>query len=129
MLESRMNLLKRLNVGMWMAALLLLALHLTIVLGYSVNLPFWDDWDALWPGHLSSRLSWRWLIGFHNTHRVVFTHLSIWILYRLNDWNLNVHIAANFLLYILLSVGTILYLERKFSMRLAAWLLFPASAI
>lgn len=114
---------------MWIVSLALFVTHLCVVLGYSVNLPFWDDWDALWPGHLSRALSWQWLVSFHNTHRNVFTNLTVWLLYRLNDWNLNAHIAANFMLYVLLGTGTIYYLERIFSMRLGVWLLFPASAI
>ncbi len=123
------DLAKRLNAGMWVAGLALFVLQLCVVLGYSVNLPFWDDWDALWPGHLSRKLSWQWLISFHNTHRNIFTNLSVWMLYRLNDWNVNVQIAANFVLYTLLSVGTIYYLERRFAIHLGALLLFPASAI
>ena len=124
-----LRLAKRLNVSIWLLAITLFAVHLFVVLGYSINLPFWDDWDALRPGHLDRALSWKWLVAFHNTHRNVFTHLSIWILYRLNGWNLNAHIAANFVLYTLLSAATIRYLERVFSTNLAVWLLFPASAI
>src|SRR5262249_51043325 len=69
-----LRLAKRVNVSIWILALALFAVHLFVVLGYSINLPFWDDWDALRPGHLDRALSWKWLIAFHNAHRNVFTN-------------------------------------------------------
>jgi hypothetical protein len=106
-----------------------LLLHFFVVLSHSVNVPFWDDWEALKPGALDHSLHWRWLIAFHNSHRVVLTNLSIWLLYRLAGWNLNAQIVLNFLVYAIMAVGVLRHLEKSFGVGMGAIALFPASAI
>src|SRR5262249_61892292 len=61
--------------------------------------------------------------------RTVWTNLSIWLLYRLDGWNLAVHLALNFLLFAALAIGFLRSLERCFAARLGPFLLALACAI
>jgi hypothetical protein len=117
------------NRACWIISGALLAVHFFVVMSHSVNVPFWDDWEVLKPGALDAHLNWSWLIGFHNAHRNLLTHLTIWLLYRLGGWNLNAHIALNFFVYVVLAVTFLRFLERTFDVGMGAMAMFPASAI
>lgn len=117
------------NRSWWALAGGLLTLHFVVVVGCSVNLPFWDDWDVLFPGRLDRELNLDWVFSFHNTHRNVWTHLSVWLLYRAGGWNLNTHIALNFLLYATVLIGTLRWLERSLGVQLGALALYGATAL
>ena len=73
----------------------------------AVNIPFFDEWEALLPGHLDKNLNLNWIFGFHNEHKIVFTKLSTWIFYHLDGWNLRHQIIFNF--FINLSAMFMLY--------------------
>lgn len=128
-LVRRERLLSVANVACWAFGLVLLARNFLAVLAHSVNVPYWDDWAALDQGALDRSLDWSWLISFHNVHRTAWTNLSIWILYRLDGWNLSAHLAANFILFAAFSVYFLRTLERLFAARLGLFLVFAASPL
>ncbi len=103
-----------------LSCLSLYAIHFIILQGYAVNIPYWDEWDALNPNQLPAGFSLRWLFSQHNEHRIVTTRLFTWVLYRLNGWNLVTHQTINFLLYGVLLVVVILF-ARKFVPQVKAW--------
>jgi len=126
---SRARVARIANAACWSLGLALLAWNFASVLRHAVDVPYWDDWAALDPGALDRPLRWAWLVGFHNVHRTVWTNLSIWLLYRLDGWNLAVHLALNFLLFAALAIGFLRSLERCFTAHLGPFLVPLASAI
>lgn len=76
------------------------------VLQNAVDIPFMDEWDAFNPNCLSSKFNFNWIFAFHNEHKIIWTKLSMWILYHLDGWNLRHQIIANFFLY-LACLGTL----------------------
>ncbi len=66
----------------------------------AVDLPFWDEWEALNPGRLDEHLNFSWLFAQHNEHKILWTRLYTWILYHLDGWNLRHQIILNFFLYL-----------------------------
>lgn len=66
----------------------------------AVDLPFWDEWEALLPGHLDKQINYNWLLSFHNEHKIFWTRLFSWILYNFDGWNLRHQIILNFFLYL-----------------------------
>src|SRR5579862_5981775 len=72
---------QQINRACWIIACGFLALHFFVVMSHSVNVPFWDDWEVLKPGALDRDLNLSWLIAFHNSHRSILTHFTIWLLY------------------------------------------------
>lgn len=119
----------RLAHAWWLVAGALFLRHYLVVVACAVNIPYWDDWDAVLPGRLSEGLNLPWVFSFHNAHRNVWTHLSIWVMYRLTDWNLTAHIAINFLMYVATAVGALWALQKRFCVALGALALFPASSV
>jgi hypothetical protein len=120
---------KSINQLFWLAALVALCIHFLVVVTHAVNVPFWDDWDALRPGNLEHDLNLNWLISFHNNHRSFMTHLSIWVLYRLGGWNLTTQMALNFIVYSGLVIWFLRYLQRSYQVGTGLVALVPASAI
>lgn len=66
----------------------------------AVDLPFWDEWEALLPGRLDNNLNLNWLLSFHNEHKIFWTRLYTWILFHFDGWNLRHQIIINFFLYL-----------------------------
>lgn len=66
----------------------------------AVDVPFMDEWEAFNPDCLSSKFNLNWIFAFHNEHKIIWTKLSMWILYSLDGWNLRHQIIANFFLYL-----------------------------
>lgn len=89
----------------WMARVSLLSLALLYLLHFyylyinAVDLPFLDEWEMFDAGRLSSELSIRWLVGFHNEHRILFTKLLLWLGNRINGLNFVTQHVINFLLF------------------------------
>ncbi|HXX69145.1 MAG TPA: hypothetical protein VEK07_18305 [Polyangiaceae bacterium] len=117
------------NRACWTVAMALLALHFVVVLSNAVNVPFWDDWTALFPGGLDDRLNFTWLVGFHAAHRNIPTNLSIWLLYQIGHWNISTHIALNFIVYIAMVVVFLGFLERTYAVPMGVAAILAASAI
>jgi hypothetical protein len=121
---GRLPVLKKLMFKLGLVACLsLYSIHFAILQGYAVNIPFWDEWDALNPSQLPAGLSFKWLFAQHNEHRIVTTRLVTWALYRLNGWNLVTHQTINFLLYGLLLIVIVLFAKR-YVRQLDTWILF-----
>lgn len=68
----------------------------------AVDVPYWDEWEALNPGHLDSKLNLDWIFSFHNEHKIIWTRLFTWIMYHIDGWNLKHQIILNFFLYLAL---------------------------
>lgn len=66
----------------------------------AVDLPFWDEWEALLPGRLDRQLNYNWIFSFHNEHKILWTRLFTWVLYNIDGWNLRHQIILNFFLYL-----------------------------
>lgn len=118
--------LRAVRFGAFGLGIALLTLDGLAVLGHSVNVLHWDDWAALDPGGLGTNLDLGWIFSFHNVHRTVWTNLSIWLLYRICAWNINVHIALNFILFVFALLCLIRWLEGVF--RIGLSYLIPAFA-
>jgi hypothetical protein len=97
-------------------------IHWIIILRTGVDIPYWDEWSMLNPGALSSKFNWSWIWRHHVDHRIVLTKLQIWLLYRINGWNLVSQMAMNFLIYGAL-IGTLFQICRKTAPTLPRWLL------
>lgn len=76
------------------------AVHLVAIVANSVNLPFMDEWEALRPGALGPDLDWAWVLRPHNEHRIVFTKLLTWILFKSTGWHHIANLVLNFLIYL-----------------------------
>lgn len=96
--------------------------HLIILQGYGVNVPFWDEWEALTPKQLPSGLTLKWLFLQHNEHRIATTKLLTWLLYRLNGWNLITHQTINFLIYGLL-LFMLVWFARRYVRQIDSWII------
>lgn len=88
---------------------------------YSVDIPYWDEWESFRPDQLPAGFSLSWLFAQHNEHRLVTTKLLVWLLYRLNGWDLVVHQVLNFVLYGLLLIW-IGWFVRKAAPQIPSWL-------
>jgi hypothetical protein len=100
--------------------LFLVADHLYAVLHYSVNIPLDDDWDLIVNG-LNRRLDFSWLVAQHNEHRIILTKLLVWILYRLNGWNVSVNHVVNALIWMVVVILTVV-LTRRALRQQATWI-------
>lgn len=94
--------------------------HFFVVWTYAVDIPFWDEWEMLRPGALSSNLNIPWLFAQHNEHRIATDKLFIWLLYRWNGWDIAVQQLFNFLIYgVLLLV--VIRMARKIAPKMPLW--------
>lgn len=77
-----------------------LAYLVTMIARYSVDVPFWDQWQFvrflqwLYEGRLSLAHLWR----QHNEHRVFFPRIILLLLARVSGWSISYELAANVLL-------------------------------
>jgi hypothetical protein len=84
----------------------LLVIIPTLLLGlliwkYSVNVPYWDQWDA--PGNLfiavsQNKITWEEWIKQHNESRTLFPKLIFLALANLTNWNTRYEMLITFLL-------------------------------
>ena len=101
----------------WFVAALTLCIGLYFaqficLLKYAVNIPFWDEWEAINKGGVLAEPSVEHLFAQHNEHRIVTTKLLSLALYYLDGWNLITHQTINFLIYGFL-VATLAYVVKK----------------
>lgn len=71
----------------WLVVFSLCAYLLLLIYSYSIDIPYWDEWDYFATNSLSHKLDWRWVFSFHNEHRIVPTKIMAW--FNLNVFNLN----------------------------------------
>jgi hypothetical protein len=81
-----------------------------------VDVPTEDAWSNLPPRGFSP----AWLFKPHNEHRIVTTKLLIWILYKVDGWNIATHTILNFLIYGIL-LGCIVWFGRRTNPELPWW--------
>jgi hypothetical protein len=75
---------------------------------YSVNVPFWDDWET--PGRsfekiVNGRLSFSYFLSQHNEHRVFFPRLIIIPLALITHWNVQYNMLVSLLIAGMTSLG------------------------
>lgn len=75
--------------------------------------PQGDEWENLVPSGLPLGFSWKFVLAFHNEHRVVFTKLLNYVFLYLTDWNLKYQIIANYFVWASV-VGFLLYVQNKY---------------
>ncbi|MDJ0556367.1 MAG: hypothetical protein QNJ68_18400 [Microcoleaceae cyanobacterium MO_207.B10] len=79
-----------------------------LILNYSVNLPFWDQWNLmpqLFVKISANSLYWQDLIAQHNESRKLFPRLIFLGLAYLTNWDVRYEMLAIFLLACLVSVN------------------------
>lgn len=121
---GRERLLRSCERGGWLALAALFVFQFLMVVRYSVDVPFMDEWDFFWPQGLSRELSWAWLFSFHNEHRIVPTRLLAWLNLNLVGLDFALQKALNHLLF-----GCLLIAIVRFKNRVAGpgdFLGFPA---
>ena len=96
----------------WAPLLVISIAHAAFVFIYATDVPHLDEWEALVPNALGRELNFHWLFAFHNEHRIVWTNLLTWLLYRLDGWNLAWQIRLNFLIFLGL-IGLLLRLKNR----------------
>ncbi len=84
----------------WILLIALACTNVLLILHSAVDLPYWDEWEVLLPDALPAGLTWDWLFARHNEHLVVTTKFLVWLLYKLNGWNLVSHVALNLLTWL-----------------------------
>jgi len=69
----------------WLLVILLYLYQLSMIWGYSVDLPFWEEWEFFEPDALQRGLSFEWLFRHFGTNQqvVVFTKLMAWLDFKL----------------------------------------------
>jgi hypothetical protein len=72
-------------------------------------------------GHLG-RLDWSWLYQQANDHRTATTKVFVWLLYRLDGWNLRTHLILSFLIYVV-CVVLLMWFARKMAPKLPPWVI------
>jgi hypothetical protein len=73
----------------WILLVALYFAQFSAIWRYSVDVPFWEEWEYFVPGGLPDGFSWDWLFGFSGSHRVVPTRLMAWLnlkLFGLDFW-------------------------------------------
>ncbi len=67
-----------------------------------VDVPHRDDWQLLSSSLRDSSLPLEWLFQTHNEHFILSTKILVLALYKLNAWDVSVHLMLNFVLFSLL---------------------------
>lgn len=75
-------------------------LHFAIICYFSVDIPYWDEWD-IFPPHPGAGTGavLEWLFRPHNQHWVVPTRAQFLLFYYLNGWNLATQQYFNFAIF------------------------------
>jgi hypothetical protein len=104
---------RRLTQGILALLIIAYLVHGFLIYHFSWILPYLDEWEyfSAGPSAMPAQLSWHWLIGFHNEHRLLLTRLQAWIFMKLAHGSVPAELMFNYLLYGLWLV--LLYLCRK----------------
>ena len=109
-------------IGASVFAVLALA-HFLVIVRNAVDLPYLDEWRYFEPGGLSQELNWGWIFQQQNEHRVILTHLMVWILYRVDRLDMVANVAVNFPIYLIIPL---LYLWiSRLQLGVQAWIIWP----
>jgi len=96
----------------------------TAILDYSVDVPFWEEWEYFLPGGLPSGLTLDWLFGFAGYHRVVPTKFMAWLNLQLFGLDFRLQKIVNYLLFAGV-LAALCHLKQKILVK-REFLLFPA---
>lgn len=89
--------------------------HFFYIQMYSVNVPFWDEWELFSNGALGPDFSLNWILAPHNEHIHSFTKIIFWLSYKLDNLNL-IHLAyLNYIIYVTMVLLVYLVFRNSFS--------------
>jgi len=94
---------------------------------YAVDAPLHDEWDYYLPHALPAGLTLKWLLGFHNEHRIVFTKFLAWIFFKIDGLNFAHQQIFNYVIFGGL-LAAVLY-AKKVAVGARQFLFFPAFMI
>lgn len=108
----------------WITVAAVYLMQFVAVWRYSVDVPFWEEWEYFLPQGLPRGLSWDWLFSFAGYHRVVPTKLMAWVNLKLFGLDFKLQKLFNYLLFGGL-IGTLVILKNRIIGR-QEFILFPA---
>ena len=97
-----------------MLAICPVAYLLVFLIGFTVDVPYWDQWDLvpllqkMDDGSLSLNDLW----SQHNEHRLLFPRLVMLVLARISDWNIYLEYAVSFVLASLTCIALSIFFVR-----------------
>ncbi len=86
--------------GTALIALLLAAARGYLIGKYAVDIPYWDEWSLLTGLDKVLRGSWLWRL--HNEHRIVISKFVVWLLFRMDGWNLITGLWVNYAAFLVI---------------------------
>lgn len=75
---------------LWAIPVALALFVLVFAAAHAVNVPYWDEWEFTEVIAGTQPLTWGWIWGPHNEHRLVWQKLLICAWGRLTEWNVAV---------------------------------------
>jgi len=67
---------------------------------HAVDVPYYEEWEYYFElGGLIDGFSWKWLFGFWDLHKIVFTKLLAWLSWQLNDLNFAAQKIISYLVF------------------------------
>lgn len=94
-------------------AALLYAAQFAVIIFFTVDAPFWDEWQFFAPDALPAGFSLRYIFAPHNEHRIFGTKLLYWALYKLGGLDFTLVVQVSYALYGLTIVALIRVLQRS----------------
>lgn len=88
--------------------------HFFYIQKYSVNVPFWDEWELFSNGALGSSFSLKWILAPHNEHIHSFTKIIFWLSYKLDNLNLIHLVYLNYIFYLIMVFLVYLVFRNRF---------------
>ena len=78
-----------------------------VIYKFSVNVPFWDQWELvlLFEKFATGNLNFNDLFTQHNEHRIIFPRIIFIILAFISNWNIKLEIWLSFFLVIITSLA------------------------
>jgi hypothetical protein len=92
-----------------------------------IDVPYRDSWQII-SSHLSATFPISWILSPHNEHLISTTKLYVWGMYVLNDWNVRIHLFANYFIYTLALSVAFMSLRKSLPAR-STWLLIVSFAV
>lgn len=88
--------------------------HFLYIQMYSVNVPFWDEWELFSNGALGPNFSLKWILTPHNEHIHSFTKIIFWLSYKLDNLNLIHLVYLNYIFYLIMVLLVYLVFRNPF---------------
>ena len=71
-----------------------------LIILFSVEVPWRDEWEYFVPQGLDKVVHWDWMYGFHNEHRHLLPKLWTWVIFKFTHLNIQLHLVLNYLFYL-----------------------------